>query len=396
MSTDFSPENLAKFRNKRRISREEIAKYLGTTLERVQDFERGECPPTPLQSERIADLLGVGVGDLFGTSEVEIDDDLIDFRTSNLAPARLSANGLKKVVRAEQHAKFTKLLLTELQDNFVPAFPRLEGTLDQEFALALRERFNEWRRKAEEKEEIGGAEETQFLHWLRIFTELQGAITAVHDAPETDYWGFFTDAGVDMPSIFINRSIQSKKSQLFTFCHEMAHYIEDAEGVSNPYFAENAIERRCNRFSAEFLAPEAEFAELVAGLGRTIRADVDLLIDIASRDSLLSKQATATRLLELNLLQKSDYSNWFAKNRQWYRKDKRDEVDNAPIIPNIHHAKSIGEIGYLPVYLADLAVSRKIIDAFDVEVALGISRKLQSKAFALARRRIEAVIDDAS
>ena len=101
----------------------------------------------------------MGVGDLFGTSEVEIDDDLIDFRTSNLAPARLSANGLKKVVRAEQHAKFTKLLLTELQDNFVPAFPRLEGTLDQEFALALRERFNEWRRKAEEKEEMLREEE---------------------------------------------------------------------------------------------------------------------------------------------------------------------------------------------------------------------------------------------
>ncbi|MFI8667015.1 helix-turn-helix domain-containing protein [Qipengyuania sp. NPDC077410] len=392
----FNSENLKQFRKQRHISRAELAKFLGTSLERVQEFERGDRNPTALQSDRIADLLGLSIGHLYGESNHEIEDDLVDFRTRNLAPARLSANGLKKVVRAERHAKFTKFLMIELKDNFVPAFPRLTGDLTQDFASELRSRFDDWRLRAETKEQIGGAPEVQFLHWLRIFTELQGAVTAVHDAPEKDFWGFYTDAGVDLPSIFINRSIQSKKSQLFTFCHEMAHYIEDAEGISNPYSAKNAIERRCNSFSAEFLAPENVFGEFVVGLGRTIRSDPSAMIENASRGSLLSRQATAMRLKELGYLKKTDYSEWFRSNKRWYKEDKKIETDSAVVIPNIHHAKQIGEVGYLPVYLAGLAVSRKIIDSFDVESALGISRAFQTKAFALARRRVEAMLDDAA
>lgn len=131
-------------------------------------------------------------------------------------------------------------------------------------------------------------------------------------------------------------------------------------------------------------------------LGRTDRTNTSRLVELASRNSLLSKQAAATRLLELGYIKRSEYSNWFKQNQFWYQADKRSEIDNGPVITNIQHAKSIGEIGYLPVYLSHLAIDRKIVDSFDVEAALGISRKTQEKAFALARRRIEAVIDDAS
>lgn len=396
MAIEFNPENLERFRNQRRVSREEIAKFVGTSLERINEIEEGDRQPTPRQAERMAELLGVSTVDLFGVSNVQIDDDLVDFRTRNLTPAKLSANGLRKVVRAERHAKFTKFLMSELKDNFVPAFPRIQSNLSEDFAITLRQRFDEWRLRASSIEPIAGSTEAQFLTWLRVFTELQGAVTAIHDAPEADYWGFYTDAGVDFPSIFINRSIQSKKSQLFTFCHEMAHYIEDAEGISNPYSAANEIERRCNRFSAEFLAPKHEFSTYVETLGRTDRTNTSRLVELASRNSLLSKQAAATRLLELGYIKRSEYSNWFKQNRFWYQADKRSEIDNGPVITNIQHAKSIGEIGYLPVYLSHLAIDRKIVDSFDVEAALGISRKTQEKAFALARRRIEAVIDDAS
>jgi hypothetical protein len=53
------------------------------------------------------------------------------------------------------------------------------------------------------------------------------------------------------------------------------------------------------------------------------------------------------------------------------------------------HAKQLGEIGYLPSYLAKLAVERKFIDRADVQSGIGLAASLQDRAFALAARRFE-------
>lgn len=395
MSLDFNPSTLSTLLRQRRLDRDELAEYLSTSLSRIEAFEAGTKTPTIRQIDLLAQLLGVNTIDFFGDEVVEVENDLIDFRTEQQGVARLSANGLRKVVRAERHAAFTKFLLSELKNNFVPALPRIKGDLSDNFAWSLREKFDDWSRGVRERERNSLLDESGFLQWLRIFVELQGSVTAIHDAPEKDYWGFYTDSGIDFPSIFINRSIQSKKSQLFTFCHEFAHYIEDSEGISNPYQIVNDTEIRCNRFAAEFISPRDKFSETIENFSRAIFTDTSTLVRKASEASLLSKQAAAVRLKELGYINKAQYNLWFKNNRKWYQKDKKSEQESAPIIPNLHHAKAIGEIGYLPIYLSSLAISRKIVDSFDVEHSLGISRAIQEKAFSLARRRIEMVLQNA-
>jgi hypothetical protein len=56
------------------------------------------------------------------------------------------------------------------------------------------------------------------------------------------------------------------------------------------------------------------------------------------------------------------------------------------------HAKRVSELGYLPTYLAKLAVEQKMIDSIDVQFGLSLSSTLQEKAFSLATRRFEVAV----
>lgn len=395
MGASFNPSTLESLKRQRRVSSDDLARHIGTSPTIIQKIVEGKKDPTPRQAELLADLFGVPSFELFGETLLQIEDDLVDFRTPSLRPARVSANGLKKIVRAEKHAKFTKFLLDELKDNLVPFIKKPSGELTASFARTLRESFDDWLRKASQKEKIAGNDESVFLTWLRIYTELQGAITATHDAPESDYWGFYTDANVDLASIFVNRTIQSKKAQLFTMCHEMAHYIEDVEGISDVYSLNNPTEIRCNKFAAEFIAPEPQFASIVEDFSRSVFADTSLLVRRTAQSTLLSYHASALRLRELGYISSTQYSSWITHNRNWFKRDKQREKESQKPIPNVHHAKAIGEIGYLPIYLSRLAIDRKIIDAFDVEDGIGLSRKTQDKAFELVTRRFRAAVPDA-
>ncbi|GAB3076222.1 hypothetical protein GCM10027157_06540 [Corynebacterium aquatimens] len=59
--------------------------------------------------------------------------------------------------------------------------------------------------------------------------------------------------------IFVNGS-DSKTGQLFSLAHELAHVLIDSPGISGERNDHRAVERWCNAFAAEFLAPSADIA----------------------------------------------------------------------------------------------------------------------------------------
>jgi Zn-dependent peptidase ImmA (M78 family) len=164
-------------------------------------------------------------------------------------------------------------------------------------------------------------------------------------------------------------------------------------GVSNPFVVKNDVERTCNKFAAEFLAPAADFSALAEKQPSAIRKDIFRYIDAVSRSSLLSMHATAIRLIETGHISQGQLKIWethrktlLPKQLKQEEKDEESETQSGGAV----HAKQLGEIGYLPSYVAKLAFDKKFVDSADVQSGIGLAISLQEKAFDLVARRFEA------
>jgi Zn-dependent peptidase ImmA (M78 family) len=166
-----------------------------------------------------------------------------------------------------------------------------------------------------------------------------------------------------------------------------------ADGVSNPFVVRNSIERSCNKFAAEFLAPIKSFSQLVEQQEKGTHAEPARLIRQVSSASLLSLHATAIRLVEAGYLTQLQLRTWEKVRRKAPREEKDEETEAASASGGGNpHAKRISELGYLPTYLAKLAIDKKIIDSVDVQAGLSLSEGLQTRAFDLAARRMEVAL----
>jgi Zn-dependent peptidase ImmA (M78 family) len=162
------------------------------------------------------------------------------------------------------------------------------------------------------------------------------------------------------------------------------HHVLNAQGISDPFAANNAVERRSNQFAAEFLAPTDPFVALVRSL-RTRMNDPSGLIRIVSKNSLLSNHAAAIRLTETEFLSQAELREW----ERVTARNRRAEKDEENVGENFGnpHAKRVSEVGYLPSFLAKKAIDKKIVDQIDVQEGLSLSISVQPKALALAERR---------
>ena len=189
---------------------------------------------------------------------------------------------------------------------------------------------------------------------------------------------------------FVNRKIFSPKAQLFTALHEYAHAMLEASGVSDPFSIKNDVERSCNRFAAEFLAPTVEFSATVEATSRTVRTDIFRFVDLMSQKSMLSKHATAIRLRELDYIDQRALNGWLvARNKLSAKELKTEDDEDVENLFGQVHAKLIGEIGYLPTYLSGIALKEKLISSVDIVNSIALSQGVQDKAIALATRRME-------
>lgn len=393
VSTRPNTQALKRIREQRGLKIEDVATFVAISLERLIAFESGEIAPSRRQAERLADTYGVPLYSLYSASVLDLPALPQDFRKLIPTPAALSPRGTKILLNTIKSSEFSKQLAIAVNykpKNLILRINNANSVIKK--AGILRSIFDEWLQKRSSKFSFAGPQEQKFMGGLRLFFEVQGGMVHVNDAPERDYLGFYVKSDVGVPAIFVNRSILSRKAQLFTFVHEYYHALVGESGISNPFIARNALERECNIFAAEFLAPRKEFSDLVEGLPKAIRADVYNLIDVVSSKSLLSKHATAIRLVEAGYLNQRQLNSWrkpFVLNPS---KEKEEEKNSQSAGIGAPQAKRVSEVGYLSVYLAKTAVENKLIDSFDIAEGLGLSKTLQQRAFKLADRRFSAAI----
>jgi Zn-dependent peptidase ImmA (M78 family)/DNA-binding XRE family transcriptional regulator len=387
------PKNrsLKTLREQRRLILSDVADFAKISAQRLQMFEEGRGNPSLRQLEQLAQIYGVPVYAFFGNSIPNVPEIPVDFRKRDIGPAEISPRGLKRLLGAEKISTFADQLAVELRDtppNWTSSIQRTASV--QERAGSLRNIFDDWFARHSEELELNGPLHQRFLLALRLFFEAQGGVINIQDAPATDYMGFFMAPDGAREIIFVNRSISSKKAQLFTLAHEYAHALTNQQGISNPFVVRNPIERECNAFAAEFLAPMAAFRPLVEGQPRTVRSNVSEFVSIISAYSLLSKHATAIRLAEAGYISEQQLRDWEGASA-FRGSEKTEEAEETGTVNfGWPHAKRLGELGYFPIFLAAEALERKIIDSIDVQVGIGLSESLQTSAFALARRRLVA------
>jgi Zn-dependent peptidase ImmA (M78 family)/transcriptional regulator with XRE-family HTH domain len=389
--------SLKKVRETRHFDLHEVAKYAGISADRLVEFETGAREPSSRQLERLADTYGLASYLLGADAIPNLPETLVDFRKTTPRPAQISPAGMARIWSAEEVSAAASQLAKALEFT-APVWSKsvpTAATLNADFARSLRSFFEEWFASRQKGFDLFGTDEQRFMAGFRLFIEAQGSIVRVNDAPPEDYLGFLIHPEQGLPTVFINRKISAPKAQLFTLLHEFGHRSLGLNGISNPFVVRNDTERNCNRFAAEFLAPEKSFIDLAASQPRTERGDVFRFVAAVSRRSLLSMHATAIRLVETGFLSQAQLKGWEAARQKSAPKElKTEELDleaeatksRAP------HAKQIGEIGYLPTYLAKCAVDRKYIDKADVQAGIGLSASLQEKAFVLAARRFEVAL----
>ncbi|TKV78931.1 ImmA/IrrE family metallo-endopeptidase [Bradyrhizobium elkanii] len=391
---------LRQVRDNRHFDLASVARFAQISPARLKEIESGVREPSFKQLQRLAEAYGVpdyilGAGGLPNLPEQQI----LDFRKRAPRPARLSPEAMQRIWATEQAVVFTTQIWGALE-LALPSWSKEvpTGKPNTKIAGLLRHYFDDWFAERRAGLQLSGTADQTFFAGLRIFLEALGIIVRVNDAPADEFLGFFLADRESFGSIFVNRRTLAPKAQLFTLVHEVAHLMINANdgargGVSDPFKLNNQIEQTCNRFAAEFLAPDEIFRAAVELVGRSDRADVFRFVDSVAQHSLLSKFATAIRLRETDYITQEQLVRWTAARATMTRKQLKDEESDASGETfGAPHAKRIGEVGYLPTYVAKVAVEKKLIDFADVTASISISRGLQDRAFSLAARRMEVAV----
>ena len=230
----------------------------------------------------------------------EISPGMVDFRHANPAPTPK----LPSTVESIELAKRLQEVANEL--NHSDAMPRgiaLRQIISPDFAGEVRERLG-----------ITNARQTQaespakFYSFCRAAVEAEGIFVIQDSFPAEDGSGFCL---ADGPSRFIviNTRRQNHGRRNFTLFHELGHVLLGRSGVSDPFIAQNSIERACNLFSALVLVPVALAKMAFEQCHVSTQPSLDEIRRCAKYLN-ISQQATVVRLEQLKLVTEGSHVRW--------------------------------------------------------------------------------------
>ena len=122
------------------------------------------------------------------------------------------------------------------------------------------------------------------------------------------------------PLVFVNNA-DGRAAQMFTLAHELAHIwfgksaVFDLKGLQP---ADDEIEKASNRVAAEFLVPEKKLKQFWP----SVKNSVDRYQKIA-RHFKVSELVGAYRLLNLDLIRKEDFDEFYQESEQKRREENK-------------------------------------------------------------------------
>jgi Zn-dependent peptidase ImmA (M78 family)/transcriptional regulator with XRE-family HTH domain len=266
-------------------SPEEVAKKLGTSIERVIAVEEGKEHFTLRQIKKLADIYKRPLVAFF-TETINPLPELSDFRIK--VGGKLSP----EVYLAKRRAIYLAEKLMELtgKKSSIPSIPPNCGP--EELACWLREKLGIM--PPVSSGQSGRLTPVRILeYYKRSFEEKMGLLIIEFPMKTNDVRAFCI--ALDISVIVLNEN-EAPQAKLFSIAHEVCHILRKTSGICSIDIEEKeGQEAFCNRFAAELLVPARELRQL----GEEVNEES---IRKLAREYGVSRQVIGIRLKNLGLI----------------------------------------------------------------------------------------------
>ena len=233
----FTASRLVLARERRGLTRKELAARVQVTPDAITKYEQESCAPSSETLQRCSFALGFPI-DWFTAPEIS----LLDPQSLSFRARRSMSSGLRnKATRAGDMA--ISVIMPELRRRFnLPpvALPDLSQHTPEEAAILLR---HEWR--------LGQGPISNMVHLLE--TKGVGVFWLNEDEPSLDAWSLWHD---QWPIVMLNTRSEAGCRARFDAAHELGHLVlHRGEAV----FEGLEVENQANCFASAFLLPEEQF-----------------------------------------------------------------------------------------------------------------------------------------
>lgn len=288
----FNTSRLIVARQRRGLTKKELAEKIGVDPRAVSGFEAGEYTPTDDNLGRIARVLGFPIG-FFQLDDVDIPDESgASFR----AMSKMSSKQRNSAVAASAIAFELDDWIRQRFSLPVPNLLDLPNDAPELAALALRQYWD-----------LGDRPVKNMLHLLeakgvRVFSLAENCV-------EVDAYSLWRDG---IPYVFLN-TMKSAERRRFDAAHELAHLVLHKHGAPNGLEAE----KEANAFASAFLMPKSAIS--ASGL---MNPSIDNLLKLKKKWN-VSLAALAYRLHDLGLMTDWNYRELYIEmQRRGWRKSE--------------------------------------------------------------------------
>lgn len=373
-------------REQRNLSREALAKELGTSPKRLASFEAGEREPTERQLRQLERILGIPDYQLISAATPNLEPLVLDFRKEVAAPLETSPKGLQAYFHREGIASTLAYLASALEAEKHVSLPTNLRPVD--LVSNVEKTLSQLEIDPSRGDLIDSPD--QALRVCRYALERANMFSFMVAVPQIDYRGLFAPASEDWDFCLINKRTFKAKARLFTLFHELGHLLTSRPGASDPFVLHNDLERACNAFASHALAPSTLFDEIFRQASARQRATDDVIRYVSAR-CLLSMGATAYRLRSEDRISAKDFNSWFERNgvtREYGAEDPNDEADDAEAGGGNYAYNVISDVGYMPILLAKKALESGLIDEADVGRIINARGDTQELVFETVDKRV--------
>jgi Zn-dependent peptidase ImmA (M78 family)/transcriptional regulator with XRE-family HTH domain len=241
------------------------------TFKKIQSWEYGQSAPTYPQLEQLADAFKVPIAVFFFPEPPSVPDIAQTFRTLPDVEFDQIPSRIRLLLRK---AKALQLNLMDLTGGRNTAARLITRELSFPLGADLHtiaEQVRAYLGIPLDVQRSWPDDETALKNWREAV--FNAGIYVFKDAFRVEEFSGFCLYDDIFPVIYVNNT-SAKTRQMFTIFHELAHLLFHTSGIDTihdefiPHLPDEAqrIEILCNRFAAEFLLPEAEFAAAIRGM----------------------------------------------------------------------------------------------------------------------------------
>lgn len=286
----------------RGLSREQLSARVGMDDEAFDAFLQEVPKRSDTKLKKIARELLVPDFLLFAEEPPLRERVLPDFRLSQPSGTGYSRETLKWIDFAVAIQEHSGKFYSENSSRLIRSL--ISSDLDVTIAAKkLRDALD-----ISEGDQMSAPDARSFYSLIRQRVERLSVFVLQLSFPDNDGAGFCL-AGNCFDVIVVNTKKQNHARRLFTLAHEIYHCSLSASGVSDPEIVKNKIERTCNQFAVEFIAPE-HFARALAASTITTRSLLVSEVQSFSKMSKLSMYASVLRLVELGIYDETAIGAW--------------------------------------------------------------------------------------